>query len=448
MKLKKALKIITSVVAFVVVLTLLLGYVSSVMTVPGDYRIYQWVQGFYEEPEESLDAVYIGSSNCYAYWNSLTAWEEHGIAVWTYACPGMMFEAAEYIIKEGRKTQPDAVYVVNINAIANPKVESSKIHRTTDYMPMSLNKLALINRLTKVNGYSFSESLEYYFPMIVYHDRWSELNENDFSYELDGLKGASYYAGYLNKTKDVTHKYEKIDEVGTLPENHAYTINKLLDYCDKEDVKVLFVTVPRCETNAEDVMLLNAANELIESRGYDTLNLHNAYDEIGLDLTQDYYNNPHTNIHGSLKFTNYVSEYLIDKYGFTDKRNDETYSSWNNGWEEYQQIISPSVLDFELENPERDINLKRPESIRVTAEKKTVNVTWNAVEGATDYAVYRKVGDNGSWTAVGTVQDTAYTDTNCKKGEKYKYRIVPFYEKNEEIYYGCFNYNGVGITLN
>jgi len=447
MKFKKALKIITSVVAFVVVLALLLGYVASVMTVPGDYRIYQWVEGFYQEPEDSLDAVYIGSSNCYAYWNSMTAWEEHGIAVWTYACPGMMFEAAEYIIKEGRKTQPDAVYVVNINAISNPKIESSKIHRTTDYMPMSLNKLALVNRLTKVNGYSFSESLEYYFPLIVYHDRWDELSQQDFNYELDGLKGASYYPGYLNKTKDVSKSYEKIEEAGTLPENHAYTINKLLDYCDKEKVKVLFVTVPRRETNADDVKLLNAANELIESRGYDTLNLHNAYDEIGIDLTQDYYNNPHTNIHGSLKFTNHVSEYLIEKYGFTDKRNNKAYSSWNEGWEAYTEKIDSSVLDFELENPNIDINLKRPASIKVREENKNAIVTWSPVDSATDYAVYRKKGDDGSWNFAKSVKDTTYTDTNCKSGQKYKYRIVPFYEKDNETYYGFFNYNGASITL-
>ncbi len=92
-------KKIVKITAFMLILILLLLGVSKVMTCPGDYRNYQWIAGFYKEPKNSLDAVYIGSSTCYAFWNPMTAWNRHGIAVYPYASNAQQFVAAEYLIR-------------------------------------------------------------------------------------------------------------------------------------------------------------------------------------------------------------------------------------------------------------------------------------------------------------------------------------------------------------
>ena len=421
------------------------SYVSKVVTVPEDYRNYQWVAGFYEEPEDTLDAVYIGSSNCYAFWNSLTAWEENGIAVWPYAAHGMMFEATEYIIKEGRKTQPDALYIVNLNGLTNPNRFPAKIHWTTDYMPFSLNKMQLINCLTKESGYSLSESIEYYIPLTLYHDRWSDLNEQDFNYEVDGLKGAGNYPGYINKTKDITDIYLRSDNRTSI-DSVFDVVESLLDYCEEENVKVLFVTVPRVEKPVETIDLLNSVNDYIESRGFDTLNLMNKDDEIGLELNQDYYNNQHTNIHGSIKFTRYISQYIIDKYGFENKRGNETYNSWEDGLKKYNDIISPYALDIERGNTNRDYTLEKPASLKAEYENQGI-VSWKEVDGADFYNVYRKYGIKGQWEKVETTKDTMYIDECCESGNTYYYTVVPSYEKDGTMYYGKFKYKGVSLTV-
>ena len=49
--------------AFVLIFLLLLVSALKLTTCPADYRNYQWIAGFYEEPADSLDAVYIGGSN-------------------------------------------------------------------------------------------------------------------------------------------------------------------------------------------------------------------------------------------------------------------------------------------------------------------------------------------------------------------------------------------------
>ncbi|MCD8051673.1 MAG: cell wall-binding protein [Clostridiales bacterium] len=59
----------------------------------------------------------------------------------------------------------------------------------------------------------------------------------------------------------------------------------------------------------------------------------------------------------------------------------------------------------------------------LTNTAKGIKVTWNAVDGATSYQVYRKIG-SGSWKKVKTTSSTTWTDTAAKKnGTKYQYKV-------------------------
>ena len=84
---KKKKTIVLRVAAFWALFALLLYPVTRVFSHYPDYRSYHTIGGFYEEEADSLDAVYLGSSNCYAFWNALVAWHSHGLAVYPYASP-------------------------------------------------------------------------------------------------------------------------------------------------------------------------------------------------------------------------------------------------------------------------------------------------------------------------------------------------------------------------
>ena len=121
-------------VAFVLAFLVLFGAVSGVLVCPNDYRNYQWVGAFYENEKNSLDAVYLGSSTVYAFWSPAIAWEQNGIAVWNYTSPRQPLVAAKYIIEDCRKTQKDALYIVNLNRVAM-KYDKTAMHYLLDYMP-------------------------------------------------------------------------------------------------------------------------------------------------------------------------------------------------------------------------------------------------------------------------------------------------------------------------
>lgn len=440
MRIRIAIKITVFILIFCVALITATNVLVTV-----DSLGYQNIASFYEEPENTLDAVYIGSSNCFVFWNSLLAWEEYGISVFPYACNSNLFYSTEYLIKEVKKTQPDALFIVNINSLTDGEVNIQQFRNLIDCMPFSLNKLALIDHLADVGDYSFSERLEFYFPIIRYHTRWTEISGSDFVSELNGLKGASTFESYLKVSNDVTSSYVTTDAQITLNDKLISSTNSLLDYCDKENVNILFVTVPQSRGNEYDMSRYNSVNTMIEERGYTVLDLTERIDEMGIDLTTDYYNGGHTNIHGSIKLTYFLSEYLIDNYGFTDKRNNSDYKSWNSSYEKYADIIAPYILEFETTSGVRTDVLAAPTP---TLEKVEANaiLSWNDIALADGYIIYHKTNAESAWECLTETTDTNFTVLLPGKEETHYYTVVPFLEDNGCRYYGDYLYNGIELT--
>ena len=50
-------------------------------------------------------------------------------------------------------------------------------------------------------------------------------------------------------------------------------------------------------------------------------------------------------------------------------------------------------------------------------------LTWNAVDGATGYEVYRATQETGSYTKMYTTTSTSYTNTSAKAGARYYYKV-------------------------
>ena len=427
--------------AFCAIFALLFGLMARALSHYPDYRCYQLVAGFYEEAEGSLDAVYVGSSNCYAFWNAPAAWHNYGLAVYPFASPSQPFYATEHLMREARKTQPDAMFIVNVNSVDEDDMSAASIHYLVNYMPDSENKAALIDYLADLLGYNAIDRLEFRFPWLRIRELWLSLIEDGPLPPLDGLKGASTYGNYLSGEEDISGGYDMPpDWTPELPEALEAAIVSLLDYCDETGVRVLFVSVPRVEDSGYSRGRIERACDMIRDRGYEVLDMSPLAAGMGLDLTRDYYNTKHANLHGSLKFTRYLSEYLIRHYGLKDRRGSDGYASWDQAWARYSSLAAPWMLDIEADMANRDYALPAPAGMTATDNGA---VRWDAVAGADGCAVYRKVGETGAWTRLGDAEGDAFEDAAAPEGARYT--VVPWREKNGEIYYGNFDYSGVGV---
>ena len=434
----------------------LMVFVLPMMTLFTSNRldISERENGFKKEPKNTLDAVYIGSSNAYTYFQPPLAWNDFGIAVYNYAVSSLRMWGIKYRIAEARKTQPNALYIVNINSFKEKgfgAADYAIIHWNIDYMPFSINRFCYTYDMVKGMGIDFFDSWEYFLPMIRFHSRWSSLKSTDYIHPISAYKGAGAEINYINNISDNSNKPLKNHRTGNISDHQKKVLDDLMQYIDREKIKVLFVRIPTMNEENEWESLNTIENILIE-RGYDCIDLYDVFSELGLQKDTDYADPGHTNIHGSIKITKYLSSYLIDHYGFQNKRGSVGWESWDDAAEKYIDLIKISALDFEINHSPRDYNLKLSNAFDVKQEgTNQITILWEAIKNADGYLIYRKSKASGyQWIKIAEITNinkTSFTDTDLNESEEYTYLVVPFYVQFGERIYGKYDPLGINITL-
>ena len=73
-------------------------------------------------------------------------------------------------------------------------------------------------------------------------------------------------------------------------------------------------------------------------------------------------------------------------------------------------------------------------------------LTWNAVSGATSYKVYRATSQNGTYSLLGSVTVTSYTNTGAKDGVTYYYKVTAVNDSGESAYSNIVSGQNKAVT--
>lgn len=406
-------------------------------------------KGFPKEKKGSLDGVYIGASNVHAFWQPLIGWAEYGIAVYNYSFDAMPAGAVRHLMEAARKRQPDALYMVNLNQFKNEEKTDTEdvvthLHRILDYMPVSVERARMIGGLAKTYRLTISQQLELLFPIIPFHSRWNDLKSWALGGEINDYKSSRSKAIFLTGRKDLSGKYTFDD--GRLSPKKSVTseLEELLDYADATGTRILFIKAPQA-MSANRQQYLNTLEDLALQRGYPCLDLHEQIERTGIDPSWDFYNESHTNIHGSVKYTRCLAEYLIENYGFTDKRGQSGWESWSEAEGRYYGMLKAYLLPFEQERGLRTA-LEAPALGKPEVEAQDITLSWSASDGAEGYQVYRKGGEGGNrWRLVGQTdaQTLSWRDSGLRPSNEYAYTVVGIQWDGGEARYGSFDQRGV-----
>jgi hypothetical protein len=90
------------------------------------------------------------------------------------------------------------------------------------------------------------------------------------------------------------------------------------------------------------------------------------------------------------------------------------------------------------------VSLDTPELTGATCVNGGVKVTWNAVSGAAQYRVFRKVS-GGGWERLGVTSSTSFTDTTAKSGTAYTYTVRCLSADGND-YTSGYNSKGKSVT--
>lgn len=325
----------------------------AVVTVSGgteDYSSidYKAVKSFYNEKNDSLDGVFIGSSAVYRFWNAPMAYEDYGMCVYGLAtnvqpipmAKGLLMEAAE---RQGR-LKFAVIEIRNISKYSG-SFEVTNAKSVTDAMP-----LLSANRLDAINSYiDYCEALEapvdktpgdYYLPMFREKGSWLK----DFS--IDRVRESCNYDNGVFKgfrpSFSVTAQEDAQNDLHEekLLECKQVLLDELLQAADECEFDVIFVAAPITDFPYR-VGIVNSACKYLQERGATVLNFNDKAlrDELKLDFATDFYDGRHVNVGGAEKYTKYMSRYLADRYDLPDHRGQEGYESWDEALEKYKDFI-------------------------------------------------------------------------------------------------------------
>ena len=330
-------KRIFSVVLFIII-GVLLFYILNIIFLP------EWVinqdatlstRGIYEEKENSLDVLVVGSSNIYNGISPLEIWEKTGISSYAYASPEQKIWLSYYAIEEVFAYQNPKIIMLDVNeAFAEDNLEEDNIRKLLDNMKLGKAKINAIN--DEMLNYGTEDKLSYLFPIIRYHTRWNSLTSKDFQRLFYSYK--STYKGYsfskrVEGFEGNAEYLEYTDETTQIPEVSKKYLDKIVDLCKENGAELILIGMP--SPNTWSYPRHKAISDYAESKEIKFLEL-NCVDEIEIDWSTDTQDKGwHLNVYGASKVSRYIANYLEANYDLTDKREDKKYSEWNFCLEKY-----------------------------------------------------------------------------------------------------------------
>jgi hypothetical protein len=296
------------------------------------------MRGFYNEPKNSIDVVFVGDSNVYRGVSPMVIWEDSGITSYTYSTPEQSLYLSYYLLKEYFTYQNPKIVMLDINEAFNSKdMQESNIRKAFDNMKLSQNKIDAMN--DPVFNLSDFDKLSCFFPILRYHSRWDKLNWNDLKRLT--LEYDSIYKGYLpSKTVKAYHQevdYMEENDNVQITDRARYYLEKIIELCNENNSELVLMKIPCIDTWSLDrnVEMQQFANE--HNLKFVDMNLENTVD-INWDTDSEDAGD-HLNIYGAEKVSEYLNNYLVKNFSLKDYRQDENYASWNSDLEKYKSDV-------------------------------------------------------------------------------------------------------------
>lgn len=349
---------------FIVIILLLFCKISWIFRA-NDNVSRENIVGF--KNQTNIDVVLCGGSNIFRYYQPMEAWHQKGYTSYNYATSSARADLLKEYLEESRLTNEATLYVCDIRTI--PLIENTIVEQSLRNWSDSVSVFSPI-RLGGISSFLFTRDwrewdiVSFYIDIAKYHSNYESLGD---AYQWSYINKKNIDS--INKGFEPNKDHYEFDEPpiynerGDLTKQQEKALAKLLDYCDKERLKVLFIVCPYIITES-DWKILNTCGDIIQSRGYSYINFNNYYDEIGLEFETDFGDTNHVNYLGAEKYTSYLMDYILEHCELPDHRDDATYAKWDSDYIAYKASQAEwkesivSKIDRHLEAKEQGKKLK------------------------------------------------------------------------------------------
>ncbi len=307
---------------------------------------------FYSMPDDSIQALFFGSSHVADSVDPMRIYERSGIVTYNLGTAGQTLAISVSLLNEALKTQEPKVVFLDVSGVFNNSTFIDSTYRyALDLLPFGDSKIDL----AKIYASNYDEArrlsffLSAFFPIYSYHDRWTSLKALDFDLfpdrnlyrkgyflytpyrtiatDIDGMNSIqdelSQSSGSVVEIKNGAVSSSEIDKPIYVPgfsdENLEYFL-QFIQICEENDitlklVKIPTIYAPQAYHGAWTSLRSSMAKGLAQEYGLPFLDLLYDYD-IGIDWTHDTPDGgQHLNYSGAKKVSDFFADQLKNECG-------------------------------------------------------------------------------------------------------------------------------------
>ena len=321
-------------VVFLLLTALLIHFAANVLRPVQNIYGSTW-QAFLDEPEDSLDVIYLGSSYAYCDVNPSLVYESSGLTGFVMAGGEQPLSITYWYLKEILKTQSPAAVVLEGTGVFF-KTYQNYTKQNVSMMPFSGNKLGAIFTAAEPE---LRQGL--LFDLYFYHDRWREVSADDVKRALgsdqrNNYKGFTPMQGVMDWGDQPPAVVDRTVDPEVYADNMAW-LEKILALCRGNGIRAVVTFHPsyaRCtpETYARIGQEIRAMDPDVIFCDWSA-----DLEEIGLIPAEHLYDGGHMNQEGAAVFSAWLGRELTEKLGLTSRpQTAENAAAWQSAAESWK----------------------------------------------------------------------------------------------------------------
>lgn len=309
--------------AFLLTAVLLLSFAGHMLRpYHSDYGS-TWAE-YLEEPEDSIDVLFLGSSYAYCDWNPGVMYAESGLTGYVMGGSEQTPTITYWYLREALKTQSPSAVVMEGSGLFFDRYQNYT-QTNLVYMPWGVNRAGAI--LTAAEP---EKRLGLFWDLYFYHSRWQELTLSDIKHALtphsaDALKGHTAISAVYDGDGPFRRELKQEPEVYA---EHLEAIGKIADLCGERGIKLFIVLNPTYSRYDEAVYDKMAEDIALAAPGAEFLNLVGAFEETGLDGSKHLSDGWHLNAEGAAVYSAFTGRLLLESGVTPRPQSEETRSAW------------------------------------------------------------------------------------------------------------------------
>ena len=336
-----------------------------------EWNNYNTVHGFYKEPENTIETLFLGSSHVVNGITPTELYRDYGLCAYNLGTEQQGVNVSYYWLREA--------YRLHAESLTTVVFDVSMLRRTASetFVQKGIAGMQLFpGRVQAMYDYylgpygtgDLQDVLEQLNPVTAYHTRWNQLTRQDF--EKFHLQPALYSRGYhfvsysLLDEWNAEEDYEEenapylesvLDESvpgEELQDSELYYFDKIVAFCKENDLDLVLVKIPARGWGSNRH---NAVQALAEKNDLPFLDYNfpvSGQNLVGETYLVDSPDGNHLNYFGATKVTHAIGDYLVKNCRVTDVRGQQNYAFMEQELADYNKnvvVCSELYLATELE---------------------------------------------------------------------------------------------------